>query len=212
MPDEIRKGAKANRGFESLALRTNADGVRELWAIMELNLEGEGENISSEAGTRCRVVVFREEKDEGGNDAFVIDRELFYETAALPRSIVPIGKVNSVAEACTFPDGSLVVLERSATALGGYNGVFYLASETEGQDILTKKRITSIREIAGGRLPWTGNFEGVCVGPPMAELTGNENERGYLMVFIADDNFGADHQRGTQIMAVRMEMAPRLPE
>ncbi len=202
-PDEIRREYRGNRGFESLAVRTNDDGSRELWSVMEAALKTDGPEATSDAGSRVRACVHRIES----YDEIPLDRELFYTTDALPKSLVPIARVNSLSEIVAMPDGSLATLERSATAIGGYDGALYRVRETP-DGILAKSKLMTIKDIAGNKLPWIGNYEGVCVGPNMADLTGNEHEPGHLLLFIADDNFGSDHQRGTQVLAVRISDHP----
>ena len=180
-------------------MHTNKDGTRELWSVMEAALETDGPEATADAGSLVRAFVHRIES----YDDLPLDRELTYTTDALPGSLVPLARVNSLAELFTMPDGSLATLERSATALGGYGGAIYAVSE-QPDGTISKSRLTTIKDIAGKQLPWVGNYEGACTGPSMAELSGDPDMPGHLVLFIADDNFGADHQRGTQVLAVRV--------
>ena len=199
VPQDILSRIRGNRGFESLALRTTPGGARELWAPLESSLEGEGDGATGDAGARCRVLVYRVHDAEN----ITLDRTLEYVTEPLPDALLRIGRFNSLADATDLPDGSLAFMERHAAALGGYDATLFRVSE-QPDGTLAKTRLASVKEIAGPELPWVGNYEGVTLGPTMADFTGDENERGHLMLLVADDNFGSDYQLGTQILAVRV--------
>jgi len=200
IPDEIARRVRSNRGFESLALRTVEGGATELWAALESDLDGDGEGATDDRGGRCRVLVYRVHDPEN----IALDRRLEYVTGPLPDTLLRIGRFNSLADATTLPDGSLAFMERHAAALGGYDATLFRVRESGDGGELAKTRLASVKEIAGGHLPWVGNYEGVCLGPSIAELTGDESETGHLMLFVADDNFGSDYQPGTQFLAVRV--------
>jgi hypothetical protein len=211
IPADITDHYRPNRAFESMTRRERRDGGAELWAAMEAALTIDGEEATPEAGSLCRVLVY--DIDTVGRWSRwpdpKLERQLFYETDPKPTGLPGLPTVNSLAEMAALPDGRLLFLERSLAAPAGYNARIYVVdpervTEHEGRAFPTLDKVL-VADLKKGPGPVSlGNLEAMVVGPPIADLTGIPEERGRLLLLIADDNFGRDGQVGSQALAYRM--------
>jgi hypothetical protein len=207
IPESITDEVRGNRAFESVLVRTPESGT-EIWAATEAAPQTDGPEATTAAGTRCRVLVF-------SGKGFPLEEQFVYITEPSPEGPLHIS-FNSLSEFCPLPDGRFFALERSFTPLSGFNGrLFVLDGSTRtpahepGADApmpeLNKAPVANIREL-GVTTP--GNFEGMALGPTMAALTGDADQKGRLLLLIADDNFGSDGQEGSKIVALRVTGIP----
>lgn len=198
LPDEVVRQARSNASLESVCV-VPTDGTWEVWTATEVALRTDGPRATANEGTRCRVIV------DGGAQQFT------YITDPAPRALIGSG-VRSLSEMTTLPDARVLTLERSATFPGGYGGRLFVVdgstSTTEEPDaafpVLSKQLVGELSELVG----ICGNIEAVAIGPTLAELTGDEEQPGRLLLLMADDNFGRDMQDGTQVVACRLVLQP----
>src|SRR5690606_12937999 len=129
-------------------------------------------------GTRSHVVVFT-----GRNPEF--DRELVYVTDPSPAGPLNVS-FNSLAAVCGLPDGRFLALERGFSPLKGFHADLFVldgstrASATDGGlPELIKAPVASVRDL-GVHVPT--NLEGMALGPRIAELTGDDDQKGRLLL------------------------------
>lgn len=195
LTDEIRH----NRAFESIAVRTLDSGV-EIWAATEAAPKTDGEEAGAAAGTRCRVVAFT------GRD-FTLDREMVYLTEPGPEGPLKVA-FNSLAEFCALPDGRFLALERGVSPLAGYHANIYILdgstrapADGNAHPELIKGLLANVRDLGVHTLT---NLEGMALGPRIADLTGDDEQKGRLLLMVADNNFGSDGIRESQVVALRI--------
>lgn len=212
LPRGFAEGTRFNRSFESMAFvgggaveRSGwSDGSwrlgkgEALWIATEAALEGEGPEATVEHGSLCRVL-----RISGKSKT-----QVYYETDAAPRGAGGVGpRFNSLAEMCGLGDGCVLCLERSFGLPWGWGARLYVVDgeveEREGValPVLRKRLVGDLREAGLGVM---GNLEGMAVVGTMAAVTGDATEEGRLLLMVADDNFGRDGQRGSQVVAVRL--------
>ena len=199
VPSVLVDAIRHNRAFESVVVRTPASG-REIWVATEAAPETDGPEATVHEGTRSHVVVFT-----GRNPEF--ERELVYVTDPSPAGPLNVS-FNSLAEFCGLPDGRFLALERGFSPLKGFHADLFVldgstrAPETDGGlPELIKAPVASVRDL-GVHVPT--NLEGMALGPRIAELTGDDDQKGRLLLMVADDNFGSDGQQGSQVVALRI--------
>jgi hypothetical protein len=199
LPEGLADDIRHNRAFESVMVR-EAETGQEIWAATEAAPNTDGAEATTEAGTRCRVVVCtgREPKWE---------RELVYVTEPGPDGPLKVS-FNSLSEFCALPDGRFLALERGFSPIRGFHADIFLldgstrAPATEGGlPELIKARVARVRDL-GVHMPL--NLEAMALGPRMADLTGDADQKGRALVLIADDNFGSDGMVGSQVVVVRV--------
>lgn len=162
---EILCKHRPNLGLESLAL--SADG-RTLWTCTEESLACDGPRSSSATGTTVRLLKFTRNT---ARDGFSHASTFRYTTDAWHQSGNYKGQARrGVSGLCALPDGTLLVLERelsfgssnkfaaACTAFLSYT--IYLFKPEQGR----KKKLVS----GGGSVFTFGNFEGICLGPDLA--------------------------------------------
>lgn len=200
LPDDVLKGVRPNRSFESVTLRPNPNFARptEVWAATEAAITSDGEEATEAEGTLCRVLVWDPQSAR-------LLRQYSYRTDPRPGGIPLRQSINSLVEFTTLPDGRLLALERSLTAPAGYAGRIFLIpgdsfkESTAPFPVLSKRLLYDLSEVP---LISIGNIEGMAVGPTIAELTNDPAARGRVLLLIADDNFGRDIQRGSRVIAL----------
>lgn len=197
VPREVVETAVPNRAFEAIAYRRQrgASGGDQVWAATEAALRADGPEATHEAGTDCRVLVFDAKSLE-------LTDQFTYRTEPAPKGMVPSRTFNSLAEMEALPDGRILMLERGASVPRGYQVTFFTIDGTttpgppDRFPILDKRRIASSADLG---LPLIGNLEAMALGPEIDDDLG-----GRLLIVMADDNFGADGQKGTQVLALRV--------
>jgi hypothetical protein len=200
LPEEILRHARPNRSFEALACRM-VDHRLELWAGMESSLTIDGPEATEEQGALCRVLVFT------GRTNLELARQSFYRTESRPKSIIDAKAQHGLVEFAALPDGRILALERSLTIPRAYQACIFVLDGTVREEVgielpvLNKTRLASMSDLG---LHVIGNLEAMALGPTIASLTGNPNDTGRLLLLIADDNFGADGQKGSQVIALRL--------
>ncbi len=175
-----------NFGFEALSMR--GDGLA-LWTANEEALECDGPRSSQETGTTVRLAKFSR---RSVRDVFSLEAMYAYTTDPWKNAHDYKGYSRcGVAGLCALPDGSLLVLERElnfsntsgmlALALGNYLGwkLFRVARPEDATDVKDYPSLSdgtpwtgAEKELLasdGGLLFATGNFEGVCLGPRLAD-------------------------------------------
>lgn len=198
LPEEIAH-ARPNRAFESCAIAPD----RTLWVATEGALTIDGEQATTGHGTRCLVLR---------GDAHRLTPAFFYETDPKPLHIGPTPSLHSLSDLEALPDSTLLALERSATFPSGYRASLYRidgSARTEDDarlPVLNKTLVADLDRLArDAGVPWLGNLEAIALGPNISALTGDDAQRGRLLLCVADDNFGADAQRtGSQLIALRL--------
>ncbi|GAB4516157.1 MAG: esterase-like activity of phytase family protein [Phycisphaerales bacterium] len=203
IPQRVTEGARPNRAFESVAITPDAT----IWCATEAALETDGEEATTASGTRCVVLT---------GDAHALNESYFYDTDPMPRHLGGFA-IQSLVELEALPDGRLLALERSLTLPAGYGARLFLldgstrpaptdpAANPTRLPVLNKFLIADLAKLSTKvGVPWIGNLEGLALGPEIATLTGDPDERGRLLLVVADDNFGADIQKsGSRVLALR---------
>lgn len=207
--ERIGTRARPNRGFEAVAVRAGAGGRAEVWAVTETAIRGDGEPATFKHAALCRVVVW----DRDSGEAL---REHAYETLRAPHGLDfpgPLAPNNTVVALEALPDGRLLVMERSNALPRGYDATIRLITPDRGErdvravdsfadvsrEELGALRVRTIAALSDLGAANVGNLEGMSLGPILDDERG-----GRLLLLIADDNFGADSQRGSAIVALRM--------
>ena len=179
----ILSGYRYNFGFEALTI--SGDGLA-LWTANEEALECDGAISSHAAGTTVRLAKFTRPTVR---DVFALEAMYAYTTDPWTNEYNYSGKARcGVAGLCALPDGSLLVLERELSFSGTSGLALYLgnllawklyrvanpeaATDVKGWPSLKEGGWTGAeKELLasdGGLLFATGNFEGVCLGPRLA--------------------------------------------
>ena len=181
----ILSGYRYNFGFEALTI--SGDGLS-LWTANEEALECDGAISSHAAGTTVRLAKFTR---PSVRDVFSLEAMYAYTTDPWKNAYDYKGYARcGVAGLCALPDGSLLVLERElsfsgtsimALALGNYLGwkLYRVADPGAATDVKDYASLSdgtpwtgAAKELLasdGGLLYATGNFEGVCLGPRLAD-------------------------------------------
>ncbi len=206
VPGVILDDIRDNRGFESVMVREQDSGM-EIWAATEAGLKHDGSEATTKEGTRCRVVVF----SKGGDPDFSVEKQLIYVTEPSPDGPLNIS-FNSLSDMCPVPGGRFLALERAFTPLSGFNAKIFILDgsartpeaapgDPDPVPVLIKALVANIRDLGVASM---GNYEGMKPGPTIAELTGDRDQKGRILLIIEDDNFGSDGQVGSRIVALRM--------
>lgn len=232
IPERLAAAARPNRGPESLAVYTPAYAVtqgraprRAAVTAFESSLTIDGPEASPAAGALCRVL--RWSSPSSTNDAL---DQLLYLTDRAPSAVLPGSTIHGLVELTPTPllrlatpanvalsernhVALLFALERSFSVPRGYDAsIFLITGESSSTEttasgetlpLLDKAELLDLRHILPKDAPGLGNLEGMAFGPPIASLTGDPDEPGYLLLLVADDNFGRDIQRGSQLIALR---------
>ncbi len=173
-----------NFGFEALTI--SGDGLA-LWTANEEALECDGAISSHDAGTTVRLAKFTR---RSVRDVFSLEAMYAYTTDPWKNAYDYKGTARcGVAGLCALPDGSLLVLERElnfsntsgmmALALGNYLGwkLYRVERPEAATDVKDWPSLAdggwtgtekTLLASDGGLLFATGNFEGVCLGPRLA--------------------------------------------
>jgi hypothetical protein len=180
----ILSGYRYNFGFEALTI--SGDGLS-LWTANEEALECDGAVSSHAAGTTVRLAKFTR---RSVRDVFSLEAMYAYTTDPWTNEYNYSGKARcGVAGLCALPDGSLLVLERELSFSGTSGLALYLgnllawklyrvadpgaATDVKDWPSLKEDGWTGTeKELLasdGGLLFATGNFEGVCLGPRLAD-------------------------------------------
>jgi len=173
-----------NFGFEALSMR--GDGLA-LWTCNEEALVGDGSRSSHAAGTTIRLAKYSR---RSARDEFALEAMYPYTTDAWTYPYDYKGKARlGVAGLCALPDGSLLVLERELS-FGSTSILAMIANHRLGwrvyrvarpEDATDVKGYDSLKDGAtwtgteksllaegGGLILGGGNFEGICLGPRLA--------------------------------------------
>ena len=173
-----------NFGFEALSMR--GDGLA-LWTCNEEALVGDGARSSHAAGTTVRLAKYSRPTVR---DEFALEAMYPYTTDAWTYPYDYKGKARlGVAGLCALPDGSLLVLERELS-FGSTSILAMIANHRLGwrvyrvarpEDATDVKGYDSLKDGAtwtgteksllaegGGLILGGGNFEGICLGPRLA--------------------------------------------
>ncbi len=205
LPEGMAPSIRENRGFESLALAAPPDGPPVLWAATESSITTDGEEATTEAGTRCTLLRW--------DDFDQAPEQLLYITDPMPPHFGPSFALHSLTELEALPDGRLLALERSLTFPAGFGAKLYIVdpqaagrAHTDGRTIVHKTLLADLSAMAAGNPELTlGNLEGLALGPTIARLTGDPSQEGHLLLLVADDNFGDPlQQRGSLVLALRL--------
>jgi hypothetical protein len=195
------KGLRENRGFEGLAISTDA---MRLWAIAEAPLIQDDELPSGERGARTRLIEF-----EIDGEAMRPARELVYpiEQVRIPEGLGATPQVvdQGVSDMTMLPDGSLLTLERAFVRGSGtrrtvnviklfrirldgaddVSAVQSLRAKPEARSV-NKELLLDLSSVAPSlppRLSRLDNFEAMAPGPAVAG--------GRSLMLLSDDNFSA---------------------
>ncbi len=180
----ILSSYRYNFGFEALTI--SGDGLA-LWTANEEALECDGAISSHDAGTTVRLAKFTR---RSVRDVFKLEAMYAYTTDPWQYAYNYGGLARcGVAGLCALPDGSLLVLERELSfgstdkwsiAFGNhYLGwrLYRIASPEDATDVknwpsLADGGWTGVEKTLlandGGHIMLTGNFEGICLGPRLA--------------------------------------------
>jgi 3-phytase len=173
-----------NKSWEAIALMPSKPA--QLLAISELGL----------APTKEDPKLFRK------TVAIVLDSKTGKRIAQGVHRIPPppgIG-VTGVAELEPFAAGRFLLLRRSRTIRKGYDAAIdIVAMKVNGDNLaFTTTRLGSLHAL-GVNNP--GNIEAMALGPKLRDGS-------RLLLLMSDDNFGADGQSRTQLIALRYTPAP----
>lgn len=180
----ILSSYRYNFGFEALTI--SGDGLA-LWTANEEALECDGAISSHDAGTTVRLAKFTR---RSVRDVFKLEAMYAYTTDPWQYAYNYGGLARcGVAGLCALPDGSLLVLERELSfgstdkwsiAFGNhYLGwrLYRIASPEDATDVknwpsLADGGWTGVEKTLlandGGHILLAGNFEGICLGPRLA--------------------------------------------
>lgn len=171
VPADLRK-TRPNLGIESLTL--GEDG-RTLWLCTEEAVPCDGPRSSPTRGTTVRLLKYTRAT---AKDDFTLAGTYPYTTDAWSQACDFDGKGRrGVSGLCALPDGSLLVLERELS-FGGSNALtaaatarlsFAIYHVDVGSGALVAPICKKTKLASGGGSVFTsGNYEGICLGPPLA--------------------------------------------
>ncbi|MEO1584718.1 MAG: esterase-like activity of phytase family protein [Planctomycetota bacterium] len=175
VPTSSGRGAKGNRGFESIALMTRQTAI--------VGTEEPLRQDARDDGRFVRLSTYSFEEPMTGPIAQV----------AYPLDEAPPVGVHGLVELLGLENGRLLALERSGTPLGSFGAKLYLIDLAEATDTLgeaslagaaftpaTKTLVADLGEL----LPSVGNIEGLCFGPTLDDGTAT-------LLLVSDSNFAA---------------------
>lgn len=185
VPD-IFQTACPNGGFEAL---TYQDATRRFWTTSEFTLTADGSRpaINNKIPNRLRLQAF--------NDSLQPCEQYWYETDVSVATKQTGRSVLGVSALAALADGRLVVLERevftSRKKIGSFVQVkLYVVQPDQhpAGTLLPKQLLTSFRTKINLTARSFANYEGLCVGPPLADgrqvlvlIADSQNQyRGYL--------------------------------
>ncbi len=182
--------ARKNLSLESM---TWNDTAKQFWIANEEALIPDGPVATADAGSLVRLQRF--------DAKFRPTAQYAWRTE--PAAFRFHGAGSGVSDLCVLPDGSLIVLERGFGA-GGLHLRLYLADfqnatdttrlpSLAAADACVPARKILLFERASGFV----NFEGIALGPPLADGTRS-------LIVIADSNGGAAHN----FLPLKIRLAP----
>lgn len=194
----LTRGIRRNEGFEALTL---APDEQHLYTASEASLAQDGEAATFERGTTARLLEFTLK-----GDTFVAGRELPYPLEPVPNAgFAPRFMLNGLVELLSLGGGEFLSMDRAyaedagaanratviriyRTSIDGATDISAIES-LRGRDGLVPVRKRLLLEVNRAKglpaeldVPAFDNFEGMCVGPTLADGS-------RTLLLVSDDNF-----------------------
>ena len=164
---EVFKTAYSNGGFEALTYQV---ATQRFWTTSENTLKADGQKptVKRKIGNRLRLQSF--------GDDLQPKEQYWYETDSAVTRKHKGRSILGVSGLAALDDGRIVVLEREMffpkKQIGSYSLVkLYLVDPTQQQpgEMLQKTLLTEFRTKVNLTRRSFANFEGICVGPRLAD-------------------------------------------